>query len=54
MPGLNIVIPTGTLIYGLKMAAQKYADMNEDERKQVRAVASLARGGIDGIKHFFS
>jgi len=54
MLGLNIVIPTGTLIYGLKMAAQKYADMNEDERKQVRAVASLARGGIDGIKHFFS
>ncbi|MGX9725982.1 MAG: hypothetical protein ACTFAK_01295 [Candidatus Electronema sp. VV] len=54
LPGLNIAIPTGTLVYGLKIAAKEYSDMDEADRKSVRAVASLLRGGVGGIKHFFS
>lgn len=52
LPGLNIAIPSGTLYYGLRMAAQQYSNMDETERKQVRAVATLARGGIDNIWSF--
>lgn len=54
LPGLNIAIPAGTLAYGLRKAAQQYSNMNEDDRKAVRAVASLLRGGVGGIKRLLS
>ena len=52
LPGLNIAIPTGALIMGLKAAAKEYSNMDEEQRKQLRAVASLLNGGIHKIANF--
>jgi hypothetical protein len=52
LPGLNIVIPGVVLAKGLSMAAKQYSNMDEEDRKCIRSVARLARGGIDGIIDF--
>jgi hypothetical protein len=54
IPGLNIVIPGGVLAKGLMYAAKEYANMNEEQRRQIRVVARLGRKGVDGIIDFFS
>lgn len=52
LPGLNIAIPGVVLARGLTMAAKEYSNMDEKQRKQVRAVAHLARDGVGGIIRF--
>ena len=53
LPGINIVVPTGTLVMCLKHAAQEYANMTAEDRKKVRAVVSLLKGGIHKIGDIF-
>lgn len=53
LPGLNIVIPTAVLVKGLTMAAKEYSRMNADDRKKIRAVASLLKGGVHKIGDIF-
>jgi hypothetical protein len=43
LPGLNLTIPTGAVIMGLREGAKQYVNMDADQRRQIRAVATWAR-----------
>ncbi len=46
LPPLGITVGSGTLVFVMTKAAELYADLDTEQRKQVRAVVSWIRSGF--------
>ena len=46
LPPLGLTVGSGTLVFIMAKAAELYADLDTEQRKQVRAVVSWIRGGF--------